>query len=335
MKAVLHNIEQTGLAIPDIFNFVFYPAALLLFLLFTGLIIWCISALADLSEFRRNGRQYSHLLLLITATLLISAFTPADEPDRPIKSTIRYSAGLFNGKFGSNDLYTGKPYTTRTCLLWVCVKHNEYPYWDDIEREFNYWGTIFSIESVHRRSTHRYKTIGVRLFAGGVHSPERTTPVRTIDASSEYIILLNPYFYIDYKYSGFGAGLSFGKIPIRSAQSSGEGLSHNENKTANLTLSFSFRLLRRDSFFLYGKFNDMDSEIFPQIHYQFGFGFGFYSVNQYGVIRAGISKGGLYLEPDIPVSNHLSLYGRFRLPAQSQDYSTPQTHLSIGVRYTR
>jgi hypothetical protein len=276
-----------------------------------------------------------HFLLLLTATLLISAFTPAAGPDSPKKSTIRISAGVFNGKFGSNDLYTGKPYTTRTCFLWVCVSHKEYPYWDDIERVFSYSGANLSIESVHRRSTHRYSTIGLRLFAGGIKSPEKTTPVRNIDESSEYIILINPYFLLDYKYSGFGAGLSIGKIPVRSAQYSGVGLSYSENKIANLTISFSFRLLRRDSFFLYGKFNDMDSEIFPQTHYQFGIGFGFHHINQYGVVRAGISDGGLYLEPDIPVSNHVTLYGRFKLPGHSQDYSTPQTHLSIGVRYTR
>jgi hypothetical protein len=333
METALHQIEQTGWMYPDLLISDFCLEAGLICLLSAGLILrFMILAITDILQ--ANGMR-SHLFLLITATLLISAFAPANRSDSPKKSSIKYSAGLFNGKFGSKDLYTGKPYTTRTCILWICVNHQEYPYWDDVERVFNYWGTKFSIESVHRRSTHRYSTIGLRLFAGGLQSPEKISPVRNIDASRDFIILLNPYFYSDYKYSGFGAGLSIGKIPVRSAQYSDVGLSYNENKTANLTLSFSFRLLRRDSFFLYGKFNDMDSETFPQIHYQFGFGFGFQRLNQYGVIRAGISDGGLYLEPDIPVTNHLSLYGRFKLPGHSQDYRTPQTHLSIGVRYTR
>lgn len=74
MEPLLQYNEQTGWAYPDIFIVVICLAAGLVCLLVTGLIFRnVILMITDISQ---SNSKCRHLLLLLTATLLISAFAP-------------------------------------------------------------------------------------------------------------------------------------------------------------------------------------------------------------------------------------------------------------------
>lgn len=78
---------------------------------------------------------------------------------------------------------------------------------------------------------------------------------------------------------------------------------------------------------------DAESGSYPFMKFQAGLGYGFTYKEQYGAIRIGLTEWGFYVKPWIPVSHKLILSGNIGIKSNASDLSSPQNHVSFGLRY--
>lgn len=278
-----------------------------------------------------ENRIRQTVLVSAIPVFLMASMPYAAESDSTSNYYFKYGLSFFAGNFGAWDIDEGP-------VSYVddgCGPYPTYPNWDGVERDYNYKGGGITIENINRQTIDQKRTIGFRASAGQLTAPPVRSERRNLKRYNEAIVMFNPYIRWDYRNIGVAFGVHAGTAPTRRFDARQEARGNLELQSIKLTPMAALRFFPLNSLYMELRYQDADPGSFPLMRTQAGLGFGFTINDQPGSFRAGITDWGFYLEPDVPLSDDISLNGRFGVGMDSffNDIHYDQNHFMFGLKY--
>jgi prolipoprotein diacylglyceryltransferase len=294
-----------------------------------GLTVYLILDFIAHKYFENRIRQ-TVLVSAIPVLLMVSMPYEA-ESDSTSNNYFKYGLSFFTGNFGAWDIDEGPV----SYMNDDCGTYATYPNWDGVERDYNYKGGGITIENVDRRASDQKRTIGLRASFGQLTAPPVTTERRNLNRYKDPIVMFNPFIRWDYRNIGFAFGVQTGTAPARSLEARQEARGNLELQSIKLTPMAALRFFPLNSLFMELRYQDADPGSFPLMRTQAGLGAGFTINDQPGSFRAGFTDWGIYLEPDVPISDYVSLNGSlgFGMDSFLRSIQYDHNHFMLGLKY--
>jgi len=269
-----------------------------------------------LKEIASSEKKLIYAVLLLLPLLITSQTIPQTERDSTLViKTRKISFGVANGTF-ENSIHQKTGTTSDGCDTY----NSEY-----FKQKYTIGGVAFSVKNEYPEKKF-ITNYGINMYFGqnkeivGSDSLETNTPIFGV----------NPFFRIDGKWIGIGAGFHAGNLIIpKNSNHDQIDLTTGLTKTS-IYPQVNFRVGPQRILFADYHFADQFPSPFPGLSQQIGIGSGFGSKNGLYLRIGGIldENGGTYLSAYLPINKSFSLEPMMVFSNSSI------SHFSFGLHYS-